>query len=307
MVPLRRRAMLGALGTGIAAALAGCGGQSPKLRLRSTSAADLPDRASRSVDPDTSTERLQQLVWTLEQGAVAVNVRGSEPPLRRAEPVADEPVEKPVAFRGDYYAISMTGSVPKSFREVGVQIEPAPDVTEDGAGTIEYAELPAPDREAIDRALPLPEEEGFGASIVALYDEDETATSVLVPDQEYDTVRRGSDRYSVRATTQARQVQGHTYRYATETVATTEAAFVDWLRSAYRWEMAGLPDSEREIVQEATEEGGYSGSDDEAFRSLASEFFGRPALERDGETGEWLVQFDGEEYLAEFPVQRALD
>lgn len=126
-------------------------------------------------------------------------------------------------------------------------------------------------------------------------------------DQAYDSVVRDGDRYSVRASTQARGVSGYTYRYEAERVASTEAAFLEWLRSAYRWELAGLSDAEREIVEAAAEDDGYTASDDEAFRSLASKFFERPALERDGETGEWLVRFDGEEYLAEFPEQRALD
>lgn len=318
MGPLRRRTVLGAVGSGVAAVLAGCGGHTPKLQLEFASPADLPSRASRSIEPDASSDELRPLVRTIEQGTRRIDARGLGLPLPRAEPVVDDTVAKPVAFRGNYYAISLTERAPNTFREVALQVEEASEAADeaDGEGTdaIDYAELPAADRRAIDRALPLPEEAGIGSSVVALYDEAETASSVLVPDQaydsvvrEYDSVVRDGDRYSVRASTQARGVSGYTYRYEAERVASTEAAFLEWLRSAYRWELVGLSDAEREIVEAAAEEEGYAGSDDEVFRSLSAKFFERPALERDGETGEWLVRFDGEEYLAEFPEQRALD
>lgn len=311
MGPLRRRTVLGAVGSGVAVVLAGCGGHTPKLQLEFTSPADLPSRASRSIEPDASSDELRPLVRTIEQGTRRIDARGSELPLRRAEPVVDDPVAKPVAFRGNYYAISLGETVPNTFREVALQVEEASEAADEAdvevTDAIDYAELPAADRRAIDRAVPLPEETGIGSTVVALYDGAETASSVLVPDQAYDTVLQDGDRYSVRASTQARGVSGHTYRYEAERVASTEAAFLEWLRPAYRWEMTGLSDAEREIVEAAAEEDGYDDGDGEAFRSLSAKFFERPTLERDGETGVWLVRFDGEEYLAEFPEQRALD
>ncbi|MDZ7689104.1 MAG: hypothetical protein U5J64_10410 [Halobacteriales archaeon] len=90
------------------------------------------------------------------------------------------------------------------------------------------------------------------------------------------------------------------FNYTTEKIASSQDEFVSWLNDEYRFELSGLSDGERAVVEEAIEEGYYENSSEEAFDSLVNRFQEHEAVEPGNEGGgHWLVEYEGTTYWAE--------
>ncbi|WP_458206628.1 hypothetical protein [Haladaptatus sp. NG-SE-30] len=96
-----------------------------------------------------------------------------------------------------------------------------------------------------------------------------------------------------------------TYRYTAHQLASTVEAYGQQLRDKYTFELSGLADAERNLVNQAIAEHGYTvergGSPPDAFWSLVDTFQQHEAVadRKDGVTGDYLTTFDGQVYWTE--------
>ena len=130
-------------------------------------------------------------------------------------------------------------------------------------------ELPEVDRRRLAPILDEepPDREGYDVGVGYGTVEEMGNASVFVPDPEYDVLVYEGDRY--RIDVESRTATETEYRYEVTDVATDVASYADQIRSTYLFELTGLSDAEREVVEEAID-GAYF-EDDEAFRTLLRE------------------------------------
>lgn len=207
----------------------------------------------------------------------------------------------PVLYDGVYYDVTVDVETVGEDVEYAFAVEYVGDEAVDGE--VGYDELPDVDREALDGVLP-PEDaepEGFEGETGGLYTENEVEESVLVTDADAETwtVVVNGARFSVEVRRGGEPVERHEYRYRFEEVADTRAGFVDWALAEYVFELEDLSDEEEAIVEEAIEDGYHEGTVEDAFVSLVERFRGYRAVESEEWGGEWLVDYDGTEYVAD--------
>ncbi|WP_245853000.1 hypothetical protein [Natrinema ejinorense] len=302
---LHRRQVLGAATAAISAMIAGCVAHGPHMEMRETSDSDLLSSAVSTIPADTTSDRLRPIVETIENGTNKRNSPSPEPHPRPATPVAGSSVDRPLEYDGAYYTLSVTNTVELTLTEAKFRVEASEPRSDDATNAVEYETLSEKDRAALRGALPPETGEREYESVHEYYDTQEMETSVLVPETKYAAVLRDGQRYPVELAS-TEEIQGYTYHYEAERVASTADDFLTWLRSEYRFDLTGLSDDERAIVTEAIEESRYVGDEgDEVFRSLSERFLSQPALERNEETGDWFVRYDGSEYRAELRPPQA--
>jgi len=277
----RRQVLAGAAGA-LSATLAGCADPTAVLIMTEVSDERIAERASVSP-PDQASRRIVRTA--AENGSATAS--GTRPPLD---------VDDPIAFDGAYYELSRSET--RIGEELRVTINVDPGSSAPDAATIAFADLPEPDRELFGRIVPPPEgREGVvGAS--AIYDDADREASVLVPKAEYGAVERDGERFPFEVVGRD-EVDAYEYRYEATRVAEDAAAFAERIRSAHLFELSGLSDAEREIVEEAIDGGYYDGSVSDAFSSLAERFRDHDAVEPSDWGGEFLVRYDGTDYWAD--------
>ena len=306
---LRRRQVLGGVAAVLSATVAGCEGHSPSLEMRETSDSGLRSDAVRSVSSDTTADRLRPIVETIENGTNELQKNelhsyDPRPPVYPAEPAVAPFVGRPIEYEGTYYALPVTETIERTLTNVEVRIGTGETASDDAPNAVEFGDLPAVDRDALDDELPPVSEDRNAESDDQsymrrlVYGPQEAEASTLVSGPDYDAIVRDDRRYSITVTGRG-EGTGYSYRYEADPVASTDDEFLRWLRSEYRYELTGLPEDEREIVAEAVEEHRYAGSDsDAAFVSLSEQFLSEPALHREDGSGKWFVRYDGSEYIA---------
>jgi len=277
----RRQLLAGAAGV-LSVALAGCADPRAVLTMTAVSDEAIAERASVSP-PGRESARIVRSA--AENGSATAS--GTRPPLD---------VDRSIAFDGAYYDLSRSETRIGDRLRVTVNVDPgerAPD-----AATIVFEELSEADRELLGRLVPPPEgrEGAVGAS--AIYDDADREASVLVPEAEYGAVERDGERFPFEVLG-SDEVAAYEYRYEATRVAEDAAAFADRVRSAHLFELAGLSDAEREIVDEAIDSGYYEGSVSDAFSALAERFRARDAVEPSDWGGEFLVRYRGTDYWAD--------
>ncbi|QCW04956.1 hypothetical protein FGF80_07440 [Natrinema pallidum] len=268
------------------------------MELRETADDALLSSAVRTIPVDTTSDRLRPIVETIERGTHKRNSPSPEPHPRPAIPAAGSSVERPLEYDGAYYTLSLTNTVERMLTKADIRVNAATMASDDATTAVEYETLSETDSAALRGALPPETGDREYESTHEYYDQQELTASVLVPEMEIDAVVRDGQRYPVELAS-TEEIQGYTYHYEAERVASTADDFLAWLRSNYRFELTGLSDAEGKIVTEAIEESRYAGDEeDDAFRSLSDRFLSHPALEREEETGDWFVRYDGTEYVA---------
>jgi len=280
---MKRRQVLAGTAGALSVTLAGCADARAVLTMDAVSDGDIASRTSVSW-PGSSEKR----------GLVRRAVENSSATATGAFPPID--VDGPVAFEGAYYELS------RSRRRVGdvvrfeIELDRAPDAPDDG--TVAFEALPQVDRAFLDDIVPPPPDRDLPLGKGTIYDENEVEASALVRDQEFRAVSRAGDRYSVDVL-DYESVAGYEYAYEASLLAGDETALADWARSEYQFELSGLPESEREIVDEAIDGGYYDGSVSDDFSSLAERFRAHDAVYPSDWGGEFLVRYDGTDYWAD--------
>jgi hypothetical protein len=285
-----RRTILATAGLLLLGVLAGCSAAGSLDMDRPANDTDLANGASRATTAvdggPTSDGALVQRA--IENGSATA--RGQDPPVERGLPFAHE---------GRYYDVSwnVTERRPATAVRVAIDYNGSAPSSE----TVAYDALSARDRAVVDQLLPPKTDdrrEGYEFGVRATYNETERNRSVLLAEEPAAVGYRG-ETYPI-GLVDRESVTVRTYRYTTSVVATNSTAYADQLRERYLFDISGLSDAERGVLEEAIDDTYYAeDTDDEAFRSVLDRFEGHEAIERSEYGGTWLVRYDGEVYLAD--------
>lgn len=214
------------------------------------------------------------------------------------------PVDEALPFRhqGRFYAVNYTEADTKPGYEVNVRIDY--NASSVDGEVVAYDDLSAVDRRLLDDALrrtDLPEERlqpGYDFGVGHTYTDGEADSSVLVGDHEYDAVRYEGEIYPIAVSVERTTLT--VYRYEATVVANSSEAYARQLRDRYEFELSGLSDGEREIVEDALNDTSYMENDDnEAFASLVDRFRAHEPVEETEYRGSYVVRYDGQLYWAE--------
>ncbi|MDZ7731460.1 MAG: hypothetical protein U5K37_11925 [Natrialbaceae archaeon] len=180
--------------------------------------------------------------------------------------------------------------------EVMLDLDPADTTPE--IGTIAYDDLPAVDRDRLERLVSLeapPDQDGVDVGVDYGSHEAVGPDSVFVPDQQYDILEYDGQQY--RVSVDSRTAPEGTYEYTVTTVAGSVGAFADGIRDdvSVRPSRDSLR-AERAVVAEAIDSAYFD--DDDAFRSVVDRIREHEGLTVDDFYGDWLLEYEGTAYLA---------
>ncbi|WP_415382426.1 hypothetical protein [Halosimplex sp. TS25] len=277
----------------LVALLAGLGGCSAAGSLSMSPVNDtaLAEEASHPAPTDESGDDDSDLILDAIENGTATAVDD------------DPPVEAQLPFRhgGRFYALDYA----ENGTEPGYKVDIRVDLNASSVdGTVvDYEELPAVDREALEFALWQGRSDanlgpGYDIGVNSIYTEADAESSVLAPTQEYDAVRYEGEVYPIDAQTERETLT--VYRYEASEAAESHEAYAASLRERYEFELSGLSDGERKIVDGAVN-GTYwvEDSDNEAFDSLVDRFRAHEPVEETDYDGSYVVRYDGDLYWAE--------
>jgi hypothetical protein len=309
---MRRRALL-ANGTALLTSVAGCAEGTFGSDLAG-SGAELPT-ARLSMEQSDDTALARRLCYSIESGNDAERKR---PRLLRQladEGVAEDrrtrellPAGRPICYDGTAYRLDYEITEETPATTFSVKLDIVTGKTPAGR-TVQYADLPAVDRDVFRR-------EGFadgisGIGTTLLYTREEVEGSALVPDSDIAIIEWANGERAEWHVDEGYETTLNTYRYTVESSRPT-AELGRQLRERQTWTLSGLSEAEREVVETAVTEEGYVVPPDEelpdAVRSLADRFRPRRQAHGPEETpesdlnGPYLVRYDGQVYYTVFSV-----
>ena len=310
---MRRRGLLRTTAMSLPAILAGCispGGldrsnavaEVPTARVELTPIADakLPTKVLYSVRPtDGDDETAQLFDQILDSGATT---KATRPPL---------PEQQHITYQDGVYELSydVVEETPATRYSVKVDIVTG-SVTETEA--IQFADLPTVDQDEF-AAHGLADGEPVGIGTTFLYTDAESEQSVLVPESAYSYITWEDGTEAEWGVDDAYDTTLNTYQYTAEQVATA-ADYGQQMRERFAFELSGLPEAQRDIVETAITDGPYVVGPDEtpsdALVALTDRFRGQEqarGLDQDGEgdlSGTYLVRYRDTVYWTTLVVQR---
>jgi len=270
--------------------LAGCSAPG-SLSMDPATDADIVERASRSLEraapPAEDDEEARTIRTAIENGSATID--GPNPPVREG---------KPFEYEGAFYDLTWTVVDERTVTSVSLLVDyNASDPTGE---RIDYEDLPAADRRAVDALLPPRDDrrvEGYELGASTRYNDSELSRSVLVAQEPTVVVYEG-EAYQI-AFDGTSQYTVETYRYTATKVADSHDEYARDLKEEHLFTLQSLTDAERQVVDESIEEGSYyAEDDDEAFRAVLDEFRRHEPVVEEEAHGEWLVRYDGEVYWA---------
>ena len=278
---MRRRQFLA---SGVAALpfLAGCAHPDVVLDLNEATAEDVADEVSRPVDPGSA-----------EYAVVADALENGSATHRDRSQLFDD--AETVRFEDAFYDVSATRLGTSEATVYDVLLDFNPDDTTPDLGEIAYDELPAVDRERLERAFVADHRDQEGVDIGVGYGtaDDVGDESVFVPDQQYDIVVHDGDRY--RVSVESRTATETEFRYEVTEVAPDVETFAGQVREQYLFTLSGLSDAEREVVENAID--GAHFEENDAFRSVVDRIRDHDGIEVEDHYGTWLLEYEGVEYV----------
>ena len=279
---MRRRELL-ATGTALLPLpLAGCVHPEVILTMDPATADDIADRVSLHPEPDAEE-------YTVTADAVA---NGSTTRRGRSE-LFDR--TSTVRLNNSFYEMNETRLSSSEVTVYEVLLDVNPEKTTAEVGAIAYEELPETDRRRLDGILSEepPQTDGYDVGVSYGSAAEVGDDSVFVPERQYDILVYEGDRY--RVAVDSRTAAEAEYRYTATEVAPTVEAFADQVRERYLFTLAGISDAERDVVEEAINDGYYEETD--AFRSVAERIRSHEGIEVHDFYGTWLIEYEGEEYI----------
>ncbi|MDZ7746855.1 MAG: hypothetical protein U5K28_10205 [Halobacteriales archaeon] len=279
---MRRRQFLASGTALLSVPLAGCGHPSVVLDLETASSDDIVDEVSMTVDPGS--EEYRVVSSAIENGSSTRSGRYD---------LFDR--VNTVRFEDSFYEVSETrlDSADVTVYTVRLDFDPANSTPDLGA--IAYEALPETDRQRLQRVLAedVPDQAGYDVGVEYGTAGEVGEDSVFVPEQQYDILTDGADRY--RVAVEARTTSEAAYQYEVTELAPDVATFATHVREQYLFALVGLSDAERAVVEEAIESAYFE--DDEAFRSVVETIRAHDGLTVDDFYGTWLLAYDGTDYL----------
>jgi len=310
---MRRRALLATATTSLPTIIAGCtsagglGGSNAaaeaptaRLELETVTDAKLPTKVLYTVRPAEGVDSRAQLFDRILDGGATT--KATRPPL---------PEQRHIAYQDGVYELSyeVTKETPATRYSVKVDIV-TETVTE--AEAIQFADLPQVDKDEF-AAHGLADGEPVGIGTTFLYTDAEREQSALVPESAYSYITWEDGAEAQWVVDDAYDTTLNTYRYSADQVATA-ADYGQQMRERFTFELSGLPEAQRDIVETAITDGPYVVGPDEtpsdAFVALADRFRGHEqahGLNEDGEgdlSGSYLVQFQGDVYWTTLVIRR---
>jgi hypothetical protein len=280
---MRRRQFL-AGGVALLPLVAGCAHPDVVLDLNeATDDDDVADEVSTRVDADSDEYAVVEAA--LENGTATRRSRTEL--FDRAETVR---------FEDAFYEVSSTRLGSSEVTVYDVLLETASDDATADLGEVAYGDLPEADRRRLEPVLTgvLPESErervgvGYGTA-------DEAGNeSVFVPERQYDVLTHDGERY--RVTVESETETATEYRYELTEVAPDVGTFAGRVRDRYQFELSGLSEAERDVV-EAAIDGAYF-EDDDAFQSVVDRIRDHDAIRAAEFYGTWLLAYEDTPYLA---------
>lgn len=286
-----RRRVLSGCTLAVGAVLAGCFRRTNvELVMEQPDDAMLLDNAA---VPTTRSDDHEELVGNaIEQGTASA--RDTRSPVETGWPNEHD---------GSYYEVTADRSAVGE--QTRFEIVVRPPVDDPDGETVSLSSLPGIDQALFDGVFPQPDAED-PAVFVGEYDSSERETSALVPDLAFDAVEYEGRIYPVEQGWE-RVDTIYEFTYEAELVAETDADFLSYLRSTYRFDLEDLSEAEREVVEEAIDERYFESDPDEGFESLVDRLHSRRGFNVDDHDGEWLVRYDGEEYWAYMRTGSVID
>ena len=280
---MRRRQFLASGTALLSVAVAGCGHPSVVFDMDDATADDIVNEVSTVAAPDSDE---YPVVSDAVQNGTATRW-GRRTLFDRVDTVR---------YEDAFYDITETRLETSEVRVYELLVDFNPGETAPEAREIAYGDLPETDRQRLDRILSEdepPQREGFDAGIGYGSEAEVGNDSVFVPDQQYDVITRGEDRYRIGV--ESRTTEEAKYRYELTEIAPDVETFVQDVRDRYLFVLSGLSDAERAVVEEAID--GTYFEDDDAFRSLADRLRAREGFEVTDSYGTWLVAYEGDQYI----------
>jgi len=286
---MNQRIVLGFVLVAFLGVTAGCSAAG-SLSMEPVDDAGLAAKASESLASEPETDRV--VVREAIENGSATTV-AERPPVDEALPFRHE---------GGFYDISYTETGTEPGYRADIRIDYNASSVE--GNVVDYEELPAVDRavvsELVERA-DMPEERlqpGYDFGAGQVYNETEADSSVLVTTQAYDAVRYGGEVYPIDVDSETETLT--VYRYESTLVADSAAEYATALRDEYEFELSGLSDAEREVVEGALNDTNYIEDDDnEGFASLVDRFRDHDPVAEDDYHGYYVVMYEGQLYWAE--------
>jgi len=281
---MRRRQFL-AGGVALLPLVAGCAHPDVVLDLNEATDDDVADEVSTTVDAGDADE-YAVVESALENGTAT----------RRSRNELFDRAEETVRFEDAFYEVSSTRLGSSEVTVYDVLLETAPDDATADVGEVAYGDLPEADRRRLEPVITgvLPEADrervgvGYGTA-------DEAGNeSVFVPEPQYDVLTRDGQRYRVEVESETETATE--YRYELTEVAPDVETFAGRVRDRYQFELSGLSEAERDVV-EAAIDGAYF-EDDDAFQSVVDRIRDHEAIRAADFYGTWLLEYEDAPYLA---------
>jgi len=293
-----RRTVLGFALVTLLAVTAGCSAEG-SLGMEPVDDEGLADEASNDLADQRPGRDSDVVIRSIQNGsATAVDDR----------PPVDE--ELPFRYRGRFYDVSYTEAGTKPGYHAGIEMDYNASSVE--GEVVDYEELPAVDREALESLLTRTDmdedllEPGYDFGTGTTYTGADAESSVLVPTQEYDAVRYEGETYPIRVESESETLT--VYRYESTLVAESAGEYGQQLREDYEFELSDLSDAEREVIDGALNDTNYiEDSDNEGFASLVERFRARDPVEGTDYRGSYVVRYDGQLYWAEMDYGSYVD
>ena len=280
---MRRRQFLASSTSLLSVAIAGCGHPSVVLDMDEATADDIANEVSMAVDPES--EEYSLVSSAIENGSVTRT--GRYELFDRTDTVRID---------DSFYKVSETRLRSSEVTVYEVLIDFDPDDSTPELGAIEYGDLPEADRKRLDPIVSEdspPSQDGYDLGVEYGTAEEVGNESVFVPERQYDIVSHDGDRY--RVAVNSRTAPEAEYRYEVTEVASGVEPFADRVRARYLFILTGLSDAEREVVEEAIDDGYFE--DDDAFRSVTDRIREHEGITVDDFYGTWLIEYENVEYL----------
>jgi len=280
---MRRRQFLASGAALCSVAVSGCAHPSVVLDMDAATADDITDEVSMTPEPDS--EEYALVTAARENGTATRSGRYD---------LFDQ--TNTVRVNDTFYTVSETRLSSSEVTVYEVLVDLDPDDSTADLGEIAYEDLPEVDRQRLE---PIFSEEnpsgqdGYDMGVDYGSAEEVGNSSVFVPERQYDIIVHDGNRY--RVAVDSRDAPEAEYRYEVTEVATAVDTFADQVWERYLFELTGLSDAERTVVEGAID-GGYLEESD-AFQSIMDRIRKHEGLNVEDFYGTWLVAYEDGEYI----------
>lgn len=290
---MRNRRALAAAALLLMLGLAGCVDAAGSIRMQPVNDTALADRASHPVSDGEFYPAIRQQTVArraIENGSVTI-----------ADVRVPARTDLPYRLEGRYYNLSSerVGTRPGMETAIGIDY----NATNPNGTRLAFSDLSGADRRTLGPLLDIDppfRESGPEVEFPLAYPRPAVANSTLFAHAgESLVVAYHGAEYGI-TIRDGRETTLDTYRYRATLRAESTRAYAQELKRTYEFDLAGLNESERSVIESALDDSYYAEStDDTGFAALVDRFRGKEAIKSDEYSGTWLARYDGQLYWVE--------